>query len=72
MTYGCCFASLPLITPVRLLFIGDVKLKFIVVTLIVSYLHCHGDGLWSLCAFGDVFGFVYAWQLRKEMISLFL
>lgn len=55
---------------VRLLFIGDVKLKFIVITLIFVDLTfiAMGDGnsggLFAHLG-GDVFGFVYAWQLRK-------
>jgi len=55
---------------VRLLLIGDVKLKFIVVTLIfldlafIAMGDSNSGGLFAHLG-GDVFGFVYAWQLRK-------
>jgi hypothetical protein len=52
------------------LLIGDVKLKFIVVTLIfldlafIAMGDSNSGGLFAHLG-GDVFGFVYAWQLRK-------
>ena len=54
----------------RLVFIGDVKLKFIVVTLVfvdmvlISQADFNSGGLYGHLG-GDIFGFVYAWQLRK-------
>jgi membrane associated rhomboid family serine protease len=55
---------------IRLVFIGDVKLKFIVVTLafvdmvLISQADFNSGGLYGHLG-GDLFGFIYAWQLRK-------
>ncbi|HOY18968.1 MAG TPA: rhomboid family intramembrane serine protease [Haliscomenobacter sp.] len=55
---------------IRLLLIGDVKLKYIVFTLIfldltfIAVGDSNSGGLFAHIG-GDVFGFMYAWQLRK-------
>lgn len=55
---------------IRLLLIGDVKLKFIVATLVfldlafIAMGDSNSGGLFAHIG-GDIFGFVYAWQLQK-------